>query len=66
MNFSLMQNAWMKVFFWTNTENVLLLIQIRILSIFFISLSKMYTLPPKKKSSNIHKSQELSGPLQKY
>jgi len=38
----------MKVNFWTNTENFLLLTQIRILSKFLISLSKMRTSPPKK------------------
>jgi hypothetical protein len=37
-----------KVFFWTNTENFLLLTQIRILSKFLISLSKMCTSSPKK------------------
>ena len=37
-----------KVFFWINTENFLLLTQIRILSKFLISLSKMCTSSPKK------------------
>ena len=47
-------------FFWTNTENFLLLTQIRILSKFLISLSKIHTSPPKKTSSNLNESQELS------
>jgi hypothetical protein len=37
-----------KVFFWTNTENFLLLTQMGILSKFCISLSKMCTSSPKK------------------
>ena len=52
-------------FFWPNTENFLLLTQIRILSKFLISLSKIHTSPPKKNSSNLNESQELSGPLPK-
>jgi hypothetical protein len=37
-----------KVFFWTNTENFLLLTQIRILSIFFIFCQKCVPHPLKK------------------
>ena len=40
--------------FWTNTENVLLLTQIRILSKFLISLSKMHTSHPPKKTHQIY------------
>jgi hypothetical protein len=54
-----MASTWVKVIFWTNTENFLLLTQIRILSKFLI-----FT-PWKKNLSNLHKSQELSGPLPK-
>jgi hypothetical protein len=39
--------------------------QIKILSKFLISLSKMCTSPPNKNSSNLHESQELSEPLPK-
>jgi hypothetical protein len=60
-------NAWVQVIFsGTNTENFLLLTQIRILSKFLISLSKMHTShnPPSKKKNLItftHKSQELKS-----
>ena len=50
-------NAWVQVIFsGTNTENFLLLTQIRILSKFLISLSKMHTShnPPSKKKTSSH------------
>jgi hypothetical protein len=40
-------STWVKVFFWINTENFLLLKQIRILSIFFYFFVKNAYLTPK-------------------
>ena len=52
-------------FFFIKTVYETQIKQTRILSKFLISLSKMHTPPYKKKSSNLHGSQELSGPLPK-
>ena len=58
---SFFTQSWVNVFFWTNTENILLLTQPGSFQHFLFLCQKCIP-QPLKNSSNLHESQELSGP----